>query len=182
MPMKDVKWCAEIKAISIATTEALKATDEILQYIVRNVVGSNDVLQRNLPDAFARPFDRLCTCLRTVDEEASSAFEHYSSRANGLMLIGYLISREDFHLLSAMFEHQYDEPFWGVQDYESFCMFHYEDETTRGYINPQTRPHQEGMSGMRFGIPPEEIKVANLSVAQRRYFEAYPEILSRFQE
>jgi hypothetical protein len=98
---------------------------------------------------------------------------------------GYKLTDEEFYLIAAMGAISGLGKGLGISpmtDAEAFAMMYYEDDSKRGYINPEEGPRVLGRVRLRFGIPPEEIRRSSLRPEQREFFARYvPSYYARFQ-
>ncbi len=180
----DIAWMGEIERIRRASRTAQKMTDELFQWLWRNV-SAGDVVPREVPSDAAELIGALRTEIDAVERAVAAALDRYQDRPLDLFLKGFLLTREQYHLLAAMRLPLSSAKLAGLSmldDYDVFCMFHYEDDNRRAYINPDEAPRQPGRIKIRFGVPPEELDVNALRPEQLAFFEEYlPDVLARFR-
>jgi hypothetical protein len=93
--------------------------------------------------------------LNKVDSSAAAAFDRYSARPCAKTMKGYKLRDEEFYLIAAMGAISGIAEGLGISpmtDAEAFAMMHYEDDSKRGYINPEEGPREPGRVRLRFGI------------------------------
>jgi hypothetical protein len=134
----------------------------------------------DLPD----PILKLAESIDSARSAAHTIFDRLIARPIALLMRGSRLSREQFHLLLArdalLFPSVVETASGDL--YETFLMFHYEDDEQRCYINPNERPHLPEQIRIRLGIPPEEILWVRLRPEQQSYFERnLPDVAARFK-
>jgi hypothetical protein len=180
---EEKKWMQELYAMRGQIDELRFALRTVEDWVWEKVVG-HDVLPRRFPQELQPAFERIKERLGEIESNAGISIDRYSDRPRLFLTKAYPLSEEYFYVLQAM------GLFRGitkglnlspVSDFEAFMLMRYEDEQRRGYINPAESPRKDGMIGIRFGAPPEEINRSDLRPEQLEFFQQYlPQVYARF--
>ena len=170
-----LKMIAEV----MCSTEAVKLAEagllRLTEWMEQNVV-TRDILPPRWPEG-------LPPILQQLSEQVAGARGHLVSARelwDGVLSKfgrGLKLDRDEFYLVRA-------EGLWvpSNSEYEEFMMHHYEDDERKGYINARQAPVQPGTIGPRWGVTPEDVRVAYLTDEQKRFFrERLPHSWKRFR-
>jgi len=151
------------------------ALAELSRWLWRNVV-ARDALPHSLPE----DLEAVLTQLREAMDSQGTRLGRAQDFWNQLLrkfLSAQRLEPAEFYLLRAL-------GLWRVSpqiEYEDFLMMIYEDDKRRTYINPAENPPQPGKLKLRFGIPPESVKVCFLTAEQQAFFRnKLPAVWARF--
>lgn len=136
---------------------------------------AEDVLPHSLPSSWQIPLNLLYESLSNTETQLSRIRDLWNKTLQKF-LRGKKLERAEFYL--CMSAELFTFP---KDDYEKFQMLFYEDDVLCGYINPQRLPERRGVLQLKWGIPPERVRVSFLSPSQKQFFKDYdPNTWQRF--
>jgi hypothetical protein len=179
-------WVGEFSVIRAAAQNARNSVAALEWWLWDNVVGS-DVLPREMPEPVRRSLQQLHLNIEQIYQLSADADEHLRLVPIHKLIRGLPLTREQYYRLATMGILEGTAKALGiddVDDYDAFQMLCYEDERLYTYINPDAplRQQRDTRAGVRFGRPPEELRLGALRPEQHDFFAKYlPDILARFQ-
>ena len=184
---KSGEWLADLRFAKSAIKSAEQAIKDVQAWLRQNGT-------RRFPLELDQSFESLDKSLQNV-----ATFIDAIDDTNTSLIIkamsGQFLSREQFHLLSALGALNYTNKVAGLSeydDYEVFQNFCYENDKVHAYITPDMEPLGpevtiDGTTTFKVrafnpGLPPEEIPWDRLKPEQRLFFERYlPDVAARFK-
>ena len=181
------KWLEDLQSAKSAIKSAEQAIRDVRAWLYQNGT-------RRFPLELDQSFESLDKSLQNVATFVDAIDETNTSLIIKVMS-GQFLSREQFHLLSALGALHYTNKDAGLSeydDYEVFQNFCYESGEDHAYITPNMKPLGppvtiDGTTTFELrafnpGLPPEEIPWDRLKPEQRLFFERYlPDVAARFK-
>ncbi len=180
------RWLEDLRSAKSAIKSAEQAMRDVRARLYQNGT-------RGFALELDRSFESLDKSLQNV-----ATFVHAIDETNTSLIIkamsGQFLSREQFHLLSALGGLNYTNKDAGLSDYDDYEVFQnfcYDSGEVHAYITPTMEPLGppvtiDGTTTFKArafnpGLPPEEIPWDRLKPEQRLFFERYlPDVAVRF--
>jgi len=177
--MKEVPWDDQIKS----TTEIVQKSRGDISKILKELKGySPDTYQfEELAGRITESLHQLDKNLLSLENISKDLFNRLSSDPVGKYMMGKSLTQEEYYILKAI-----NIPIWdasvisdiGLNDYEVFQMFCYEDEERSCYINPGIKPSTHSPATgeileLEIGCAPEDLDINSLRLEQREFFKTY---------
>ncbi len=175
------EWAGEFHRALAAAHEATEATRAVSDWLWTHVVASH-VHPRDMPADLKPSLDSLNVALKALTEALRDAFNRFSSDPTAKFVQGRPLTQEEYYLIRAMGV-DFGTVLAGIDPYDQFRML--QVKTTNGscYINVDARPRDPSSQETegRFGRPPEEVDLRDLTPEQRRFFrEKRADVYARF--
>jgi hypothetical protein len=177
-------WSENIKSNLNELEEVMRNFDLLQTWLMDNLL-AKDVQPSRLPEQVSEFIDKIRKALISIRQSENGLFNRLSSEPVGKYASGAKLTREEFYLLKAM-----DVPLIKAKDFnlsnwddfDFFNLFTYEDEQCRGYINPTPMGDEIRKVEIKFGFPPENLKLSALRPEQHDFFSKYlPAMYTRFK-
>ncbi len=183
---KSGKWLEDLRSAKSAIEFANQAVRDVRAWVYENGT-------RRFPLELDKSFESLDKSLQNVATFVDAIDETNTSLIIKAMS-GQFLSREQFHLLSALGALNYTNKGAGLSDYDDYEVFQnfcYESGEVHAYITPNMEPLGppvtiDGTTTVEVrafnpGLPPEDIPWDRLKPEQRLFFERYlPDVAVRF--
>ena len=181
------KWLEDLQSAKSAIKSAEQAIRDVRAWVYQAGTRRFPLELDQSFESLDKSLQNVATFVYAIDETNTSLFTK--------VLSGQILSREQFHLLSALGVMLYTNKIAGLSeydDYELFKNFCYENGEVHAYITPSMKPLGppatiDGTTTVEVrafnpGLPPEEIPWDRLKPEQRLFFERYlPGVAARFK-
>ncbi len=183
--MKMGSWADDIKTVQKSAEHVTDALAELDGWLT-GTGGSREGQPAPLPERVQAFLELLRAEMSRIGQAGVGLFKRLSTEPVAKLLGGSPLTREEFHLLQAMGIPLAAARSLGLaplDDFEVLGLLRYEEGARRAYINPGLSNAKTAARGeLRYGIAPEDVRLADLRPEQRAFFETHcPGLLARFR-
>jgi hypothetical protein len=182
--MNTESWSENIKS-NLNELEEVKRNFDLLRTWLMNNLSAKDEQPSRLPEQVSEFIGKISKAIISMQKGEKDLFNRLSSEPVGKYASGAKLNREEFYLLKAMDVPLIDPKDCNLSNWDDFDFFNlltYEDEQRRGYINPIPLKYEIRKANIKFGIPPENLKLSALRQEQHDFFSKYlPAVYARFK-
>ena len=180
-------WGKDIGRLTEIVEAALETARKLYPVILNTM--ADDVLPHEPPEPGASLLDTLRHELEQTRQKLSELCERMVTGPSTKFITGALLSSDEYYALAAAGDiwpnrsELLPDCLGNLSDYELYRLFHCEDDTWQGVINPSLQPRDATPDrvGMRFGRCPEDIPRARLRPDQLSFFaKQFPDVFARF--